>query len=329
MKIKDVLYSCMANEAFLGLTRKYRFKNNIVVLMYHEVLPDDSGVEAWTVVKESAFIRQMQFLKQNFTLITIDEYMEIMSHNKDTKDNYALVTFDDGYLGNKTVVQPIIDSLEIPISIFVATKAVKKQKLYWYNRVILAVNHNSDRAIDLSDNGLGLYNFDIRKSNQERWLETQKLLTDLKTLDIDYRNELVESLCSWKTQDNHATASLSFLSSTDIKKMAGDKYITFGAHSHCHNILTQLSLESAKDSIFKSKNLLEEWTGQSINHFAYPNGDYNIEIIDILQELGFKSSMSTINGLASRNSPKYEIPRIGIGRYDNIGNFKLRVSGVF
>jgi len=245
-----------------------------------------------------------------------------------TDKNIAVVTFDDGYSGYHSVILPIIKSMGIPVTFFISTSAIQNQTLYWYDQIITALQSASKVSINLGNFGLGTYRINRYDAGQKRWTSIEKMLSDVKTLTPEDRAKAVEYILDKINNGQAVTACLSPLSISEIKEMARSPLVTFGAHSHCHNRLVQLNKEKVKESINTSKNLLEEWTGQKISHFAYPNGDYNSDVINALQNAGFVSGLTTKAQLWTKDDSFFEIPRIGIGRYDSFGLFKARVSGI-
>jgi peptidoglycan/xylan/chitin deacetylase (PgdA/CDA1 family) len=82
-----------------------------------------------------------------------------------------------------------------------------------------------------------------------------------------------------------------------------------GAHTLTHPSLSRLSHSQAREEIFSSKKKLEDMFGIPIRHFAYPYGDFNSQIVDLVQEAGFITAGTTQTGtLPSKNScllPRY------------------------
>jgi peptidoglycan/xylan/chitin deacetylase (PgdA/CDA1 family) len=113
----------------------------------------------------------------------------------------------------------------------------------------------------------------------------------------------------------------------EVRELAKCPYITIGAHSHCHNILTQLSVEETAESIRTSKALLESWIERPVTFFAYPNGNYSDAIVSSLKENGFQCSLTTAPRPWIRGESNFTIPRMGIGRYDSLDFFKIKASG--
>ncbi len=82
-----------------------------MILMYHNV-DDKSG---FNTVSAENFKKQLSFLKQNWHITDLNSYIL----NKNVGNNIATITFDDAYSNIYTHVLPIIQKLNIPISVFV------------------------------------------------------------------------------------------------------------------------------------------------------------------------------------------------------------------
>lgn len=292
-----------------------------VILMYHEVLPDSNDIDAWTVVKESEFRKQMTFLKQNFSILTMDQVCE----EKGEGDKpYAVVTFDDGYRGNFTTVLPIIEEMKIPITVYVATDALIKQGKFWYDWVIEIFLHQDVKEVNLVSFGLQKYMFPSSQSIGRRWEKVQQLLTDLKTLDPTKR-DIVVTWVRDKFKDLKGLDQLNLMSHEQVAKLSQSPFVTIGGHSHCHNLLTQLSDSKVGESVSTNKALLESWTGKEVNHFAYPNGNYNESVISLISDAGFKSAVTTVKNPTSNRDNQYLLPRLGVGRFDSLRRFSSQL----
>jgi len=322
--LKKGIYCMMSNELVLGYSRKKRLINKIVVLMYHEVAEDADDIEAWTVVRKSDFLRH---LKTHFEVVSIEEALSRKGHAS-TQKPLAVVTFDDGYAGNRKNLLPIAESLGLPVSIFVSTGAVISRELYWYDKIITAVQ--TRQAFTLSTKDLELGDYSINKtSGAGNWAEIQRLLSALKALEPVKRNNVVKRILeTLEMYERKPHYKLSHLTENDIRELAASRHITLGAHSHCHNILPQLDQNMIKKSVRTSKVLIEKWTNCRVKYFAYPNGNYDANVINALTDSGFECSFTTTNKPWGHEQ-LFEIPRIGVGRYDSFDLFKAKVSNAF
>lgn len=321
---KKVLLNSMSSELVLNYARKKLLNNKVVVLMYHELAGDDDEIESWTIVRKSDFIRQMEYLKAHFEVVSLRDAIFEKARGGGQRP-LAVVTFDDGYSGNKNILLPLSKSMNLPVTIFVSTGAVISRELYWYDKVITAVQGKESLNLDLRQRGLGRYSLN-RTQGAGNWSETQKLLLDLKELQpLERQTAVKEILETLKTYSVSSRYAISHLTEQEITEMSGCGLITFGAHSHCHGMLPQLTRAAVAESVMSSKKLLEKWTGKKVEYFAYPSGAYDQKVMDVLKEGGFECSLTTRNKPWD-TEPLLEIPRISMGRYDSMDLFKVRVS---
>ncbi|MGB9609260.1 MAG: polysaccharide deacetylase family protein [Minisyncoccia bacterium] len=132
-------------------------------------------------------------------------------------------------------------------------------------------------------------------------------------------------------QKNHCYKGLKPLSIEQIIEMS--KYnIDFGCHTHTHSILSKIPPEIAESEITKSKQILERILNQSVGLFAYPNGqpsDFNKETKSILEKNNFRLACSTIHGSNFKNTDPLSLYRIRIDPFDNLNDFKQKISGAW
>jgi len=324
---KELIYKSAAREPLVRYWRKTRLRGRTVVLTYHEIGEDGDEIEAWTVVRKSSFVEQIEYLRRHFDIVSLSEAIARMSHDGRGEAPTAVITLDDGDSGNYRVLLPLIKSFELPVTIFAATRQIQAGAAYWFDRVINAVQGKAILRLDLRDRGLS--NYEVNKYHGPRnWNEIERLLADLKRLPPASRNETVEHvmrLVSERPKEDFS--QISPLSVTELKELASCPHVTIGAHSHCHNILTQLTDEEVRRSVIQSKELLESWTGKPVEGFAYPNGDYDDRVAEIVREAGFKYALATTPRPWKRGDSLFAIPRISVGRYDSCDRFKIKLFG--
>lgn len=325
--LKELIYKGIAHEPFFRHWRKSRLRGCIVVLTYHELGDDKDDIEAWTVIQKSRFVEQIEYLRRHFEVISLSEAVARMNQADENGVPAVVITFDDGDSGNHRILLPLIKSFALPVAIFVATKQLEEQAVFWFDRLINVVQGRGVLRFDLRDRGLSEYRVNHRHGPRN-WNEIERLLADLKCLAPDVREETVEHiirLTGEKPEDK--AAQISPLSIVELKELGLSPFVTIGSHSHCHNILTQLSDEEVDRSVVRSKQLLESWTGKVVDCFAYPNGNYDERVARIVRGAGFKCALATEPRPWRRDDPLFAIPRISIGRYDSLEQFKIKLLG--
>lgn len=296
----------------------------VLVLTYHEVLPDETCVDAWTVVRESDFVRQIESLRRWCPIISLDEALALGPFGR-ARARAAVITLDDGYSGACTTVLPIAEALGVPFAVFIATQAVESGALYWFDRVIRALLSDGGTTFDLSACGLRRYDIPEDTHAERRWHLIQQVLEDLKRLSPSLRATGV-ALIEKQTRAVRPSF-LRPLSVEEVWTLSRSRYVTIGAHSHCHSRLTQLDADGLRKTVETSRGLLERWTGRHVTHFAYPNGDHDAGVVAAVRSAGFVTGLTVRPG-RWRDEDPMEIPRIGVGRYDSAAKFRRRVWGL-
>lgn len=292
--------------------------------MYHELAADDDDVEAWTVVKRGDFIRQIEYLRSKFDVMNLAQAIAQMTRSDSSDRPVAVVTFDDGDRGNRDLLLPIIEELGLPVTIFVATRQIQDQKSYWYDRLINALQVDAPVMVTLPA-PLSVTCVINETRGEWNWRKIEHLLSALKELEPTTREQVVDDVVENIERHNRRSRGIAPLSINGIKDLADCPLVTIGAHSHCHNILTQLDRGAVLESVARSKALLESWTGRRVSYFAYPNGDFDDTVVSAVVEAGFEAAVTTAPRPWRKGEQPFTLPRIGVGRYDSLGVFKMKL----
>jgi len=82
-----------------------------------------------------------------------------------------------------------------------------------------------------------------------------------------------------------------------------------GAHTCTHPRLSKIGREAAKEEIVSSKKKLEDRFGLTIDHFAYPYGDYDEAVRDLVRDAGFKTASTMHRGVNLPDDSPWELRR--------------------
>ncbi len=320
----------LAAAGLIGLAevsglRRSLLARNITVLMYHDLCPDDALVDAWAVVRRTDFLRQIRHVRQRYDVVSLDEAMQ--AQRTGLRRPLAVITFDDGLSGNHDVLLPIVEAERLPVTVFVATRHIERGESYWFDRIVNAVNLRTPVTLDLRAFGLGMHRINADRG-PGNWRRIQTLLRQLKSMPVAQQLAAAQSVEEQTEALRERDAwQLRPMSVDSLRWLGASRFVTIGAHTHGHQILTRVSADEARESIAHSRALLREWTGQAVDHFAYPSGAYDSKLMRLVQELGFKSAMTTESGLWSSRVSPFAIPRIAVGRYDNPAVFGVNLLG--
>lgn len=99
-----------------------------------------------------------------------------------------------------------------------------------------------------------------------------------------------------------------------------------GAHTMSHIYLTRVPPAEARREISDSKRALEDILGTAVTSFAYPHGAHNEDVRTLTIEAGYERAVTTKPALVRNSSDTFALPRIDIGRYDGMLEFRAKLS---
>ena len=103
--------------------------------------------------------------------------------------------------------------------------------------------------------------------------------------------------------------------------------VSIGAHSHSHYHMADLSIEEVKNEIEISNNIFLKELGSIPPLFAFPYGEANEEIINLLKEYKFKVAFGQHSGVINETSNLYYLPRFSLNeRYAEIDRVKFAAN---
>ncbi len=115
------------------------------------------------------------------------------------------------------------------------------------------------------------------------------------------------------------------LDTDDLKALIKDGW-EVGSHSLSHSNFNELSENELQSEIIESKSKLEQELGIKINYFSYPKGNYNSDIEAIVKEAGYKAVFTMDDGVITKSTDLYRIPRVGVDKTHSFSTFKQTFS---
>jgi peptidoglycan/xylan/chitin deacetylase (PgdA/CDA1 family) len=266
-------------------------------------------------------------LRKSYEIVSLDDALEMLTSEEPYKRSKpsAVLTFDDGDKGLYDHLLPFLTADALPVTIYIATRQIESGEPYWFDRIMNALQAPRPVKVELDQFGTWCFGTEEREA---RWDKLGRLLESLKTAAPKVREELTQTILSQASDTPKELAELRPMTVAQLREIAALKCVTIGAHSHCHNLLDQIPISEASESIMISRSKLETWIDSEVKHFAYPNGNEYMELRAILKQSGFTSGTAMDNKLAVAGSDPFALSRIGIGRYDTLWRFRLRLLGM-
>lgn len=284
----------------LNMAGQILSRGKLSILIYHQVLAEFDPMRP-TEPTAAMFDWQMALLARYFTPLSLNEALDRLTAGT-LPANAVCVTFDDGYLNNLTVAQPILAKYQIPATVYVAT-AFRQGDNMWNDRIQDLCADQHRRELKTAEGAVTLTDWPSRIA------AAQQLLKQLKYLPVAERLQAVDALY----QLNQATDyPARMMNDAQLQQLAA-LGVTIGAHTHNHPILKSLDPEAQQREIAHNKTLLEQILQQKVEHFAYPNGvegrDFDDVAVQLVAAAGFKSAVMTNWGYSTADTSIHRLKR--------------------
>lgn len=292
----------------------------VFILEYHEVTPGDEEKEG--AVSRERFRRQLRFLRTRCRLVSLSEAVGLLRESAPLPEDLAVVTFDDGTLGNYEVAWPVLREEGVRGTVFVTTGFVDGADL-WFDlaRRCLAAARRVPLPRPLKGEVLAA----VGKWSTDRDIE--KGLERLKGLPPEKRDALLMRL---RAACPPPPTSMPPVSWDRLRKMHAEG-IEIGCHTVSHPILSLLPPARQEEEILRARDRIREEIGMMPALFAYPNGaagDFSEATVEILRRAGFVAACTTLRGSNRPGCDLFRLKRIGVGA-DSESLLAARLAGLF
>lgn len=315
----------------LGAPAWYRRRNqrSLTILMYHGVVEEPLTPFCWHQLARRDFEAQLEHLRAHYKVLPLEEALDRQEAG-DLPPNSVALTFDDGFLNNKTIAAPLLERYEMPATIFVVTDLLGTEHVPWPDRLHLAISETSEPRLVTGIADLGTVSL---ATTEEKNAALARLLGWLKSAAhatrTDYLARWVEALVGDAPLD---PGPFRLMDWEDAKALQEGGLIQIAPHTRTHPILSTLPDEAVEPEIRGSRDAIRERLGIKPRVFAYPNGrkqDYDERSIAAVKACLIPYALTTTEGLVKAGFPAREIPRISVGSDLPIRRFVLLASGAW
>jgi peptidoglycan/xylan/chitin deacetylase (PgdA/CDA1 family) len=98
-----------------------------------------------------------------------------------------------------------------------------------------------------------------------------------------------------------------------------------GAHTLTHPYLTRLPPEDAWREIAQCREELQQLVGEEVYSFCYPYGDFDEQVVRMVQESGYRTACTVRKGLARLQDDPFTLPRVPIAYSDGASGLLYRL----
>ena len=274
----------------------------LAVLIFHRVLPTPDLFLA-SDPDVQVFAELMRVIRERFSPLSLAEGLHRLARNT-LPPRAVSVTFDDGYADNLKVALPVLQRLEIPATLFIASGYLDGRCM-WNDQLCQAIRRCPGTSVDLTAYGAGIRPLG---GPRERAMLAQDLLRLFTYEAAEPREQVAADLAARFAPD----LTSPMLTRTQVREL-GDQGIEIGGHTVTHPILARTPDQTAYREIAENKEDLEGLLGRRLRFFAYPNGkpdlDFTATHAAMVRTLGYQAALTTGHGVAVAGTDPMRLPR--------------------
>lgn len=310
--VKAFASKALLHSGLLAVVAARRLRARCAVLMYHRVIrrsrQEYCHSSPGIVVYENTFRRHIAFLTKYFRILTIADLEGHLDRHEPISDRSCLITFDDGWKDNFDVAFPILTQHKVPAAIFLPYAFIGSDRVFWQEdlsaklTLLLRSQNPADRRF---------VKHLLRRRRSPSVEDVYWFIQRVKqggAPAISSALKQVSMICANRNLPEHDDRYLDW---EEVNAMQSQG-VTFGSHCISHRVLTELPEGEKREEIIDSRGLLGSRLGRDVDVIAYPNGNYDAQVLSLAKEAGFRLGFGTRPGFVSTGTSALALPRINI-----------------
>jgi peptidoglycan/xylan/chitin deacetylase (PgdA/CDA1 family) len=288
------------------------------------------------MLSADSFRRQLRFLKDQYNVISPEEFLFWCETKHELAPRSVLLTCDDGLRNSLLDMLPILEEFETKCLFFVTGASLSPTPtMLWYEELYLMFLAAPESfVLELLE--IGLRGEASQQEKRSLWWE---LVRKLSQYDLNLRKTLLGKIRmqlglaeQWDAEyreDPALSRRFLVLNQSELHQLAGAG-MCIGAHTLTHPMLSQSSPDMAWSEISDSKHGIEEALGQEIWALAYPFGDSSSVTsreLQIAEQAGFKGAFLNGGGGFGTQTPRFALPRVHITAAMTLAELEAHISG--
>lgn len=326
--------AALIGSGFADYARVKR-STEVTILTFHGLCKDSGDLDIldWSLhLPVEVFQGICSLLSADYHVISLSELVAARQQQQKLPENSVVITFDDGYASNFELAYPMLRKYHLPATVFLTTGFVDGEDMLWFQRVDLCLGRTKHRSLVWKIHGKELHlSFETREQRQQSLVTLMPELKELSDVDLLHEIDRLERELDVDTPEvSTMPAVMRPLTWNMVRAMSNSGLVEFGGHTHTHPILSRCDPVTMRAEVATCHKRIFQETGIPPRAFSYPNGfqeDYTRQTVEMVEQIGFESACTMINGRVDEETPLFHLPRYGSP--ESVWEAEATVSGAF
>ncbi len=325
------VYPLIKNGIYLtayvsGLSRALgvRYRGCGVIFAFHSIIDDDAFYPDHTlrcpVGKLEWILRRLR--QQQLDFVTLEQGVDRLG--APSARPFVAFTFDDGFADNLSKALPIMEKFAAPFTVYVPTGMILRDIDAWWFGVAELVRLHDE--IELPK--LGRFRCTDPASKQRAYSAIESAIHD----NFELLPAIQEALEAARIKipvlvDREA------LTERQLRMLSQHPLVTIGGHSTSHPNFKRASAAAVRAEMVENRKFLQELTGQTVVHNAYPFGHAGAcgdREAAISRAVGFRTAVTTRPGtlFPEHRDHLHALPRVCLTGGENAASLQCKLNGL-
>jgi peptidoglycan/xylan/chitin deacetylase (PgdA/CDA1 family) len=258
-----------------------------IVLAYHRVEEEPPRDALGLAVSAAHFAEQLNVLRDMAKPVGLRDLAAGLDSGRGMRGRVCL-TFDDGYVDNLVVAKPLLESHEVPATVFVTSGYVGAEREFWWDQVERVAARSGEDVLALRARLRMLSPAELEQVTA-CWAETDAGLQDARA-------------------PRHRV-----LTAEEIVRLVEGGLVDVGSHTVTHAPLGLLSPAEQRTELRDSRLALERIVGRPVELLSYPFGgvdDLTSETASLAALCGYRLACANWPGMVWPGSDRMRLPRL-------------------
>lgn len=281
-------------------------RRGLRIICYHGfAVAEEYKYRSTLFIRGEFFRRRVEYLKrEGYPILALQDALAGLAADR-LPPCATVITMDDGWRGVYTVGLPIIQELNIPVTVYVTTYYVEN-RIPVYTVTVSYLFWRAAAQPVVLPRGIGA--FDLKNEAHKAEEEAQKFGAELPPNErLEFLKELAKAL-GVSFDEIERDQLFQVMDEQELRSLAAAG-VDIQLHSHHHN-WPLYDKEMVESEIEENRRLLRRVVSRPLQHFCYPSGVYGLHQAEWLAGLGVKSATTIDPGLNYADASPFALRRL-------------------
>jgi len=315
-KILKTIYKLGGFAPFHRMSR-----DKVLILTYHRFSSEKHPFK----ISTEEFAAHLEYLKKYNRVLSLNEIAESLETGEKLPPNSVAITIDDGYADACEIAFPLLKKSGFPATLFAITDFLEGKIWLWTDKMRFILLRTKSEKLRVR-----FENYDPIEKNLTNEIERLKLADRVNSVlkklpNAEKEAKILEIAGSLDVAIPEIPPADYAALSWDAAREMNANNLSIESHTVTHPILTNIDEKQLDFELRVSRERLENNLSKKVETFCYPNGAFNENVRQAVENSGYKCAVTTRYGFVEKAENKFLLSRID-ALYD-IENFAQSVSG--